>query len=195
MSTAARAGLLESQGATLVLVDFQERLMPVLAGGLEALEQGRRLTEAAAILGIRTVGTEQNPARLGPNPDFLRQRCASTLSKMSFDACADGLLDLLAPPGGDVVLAGCEAHVCLMQTALGVLASGRRTVVVANACASRDASDHKTAMRRLGRAGAWVVSTEMVVFEWLRHCEHPRFKDVLALIKPLARSAEGRAER
>jgi nicotinamidase-related amidase len=175
--------LLRREGATLVLVDHQERLMPAIAGGAEVVEQARRLAEAAALLGVRTVGTEQNPDRLGPNVAVLRQRCESTLSKMSFDACAQGLLELIGPGDGDVVLAGCEAHVCLLQTALGVLDSGRRTVVVADACGSRKSSDHKTAMRRLGREGVVVASTEMVVFEWLRTCEHAHFRQALSLIK------------
>lgn len=175
--------LLRAQGATLVLVDYQERLMPAIDRAPAVLERARRLTEAAVLLGIRIVGTEQNPSRLGPNAAVLRQRCESTLSKMTFDACAAGLLERFGPVQGDVVLAGCEAHVCLLQTALGVLDSGRRTVVVADACGSRRSQDHKTAMRRLGREGAVVVSTEMVVFEWLGSCEDPRFKPALELIR------------
>lgn len=90
---------------------------------------------------------------------------------------------------GDVVIAGCEAHVCLLQTALGLLRAGHAVWVVAAACASRNPRDHELAMQRLRQAGAVVVSTEMVVFEWLQSCRHPRFKEVLALLKtPAARA-------
>ena len=80
-------------------------------------------------------------------------------------------------------MAGCEAHVCLLQTALGLLRAGLSVWVVANACGSRRASDHAAAMARLSNAGATIVTHEMVAFEWLHHCEHPRFREVLALIK------------
>jgi nicotinamidase-related amidase len=110
---------------------------------------------------------------------------------MHFDACADGLLAHLHGdpdrPVGEVVIAGCEAHVCLLQTALGLLRSGLAVWVVAPACGSRSADDHALAMRRLRAAGAVVVSLEMVAFEWLRTCEHARFRTVLQLLKaPLA---------
>jgi nicotinamidase-related amidase len=137
---------------------------------------------------VRIVGTEQNPAGLGPNVDDVRRRCDITMAKMHFDACADGLLALLAEgrPAGEpagVVVAGCEAHVCLLQTALGLLDAGHRVRVVENACGARRPSDHEAAMRRLQGAGAIRVSAEMVVFEWLRSCEHPAFREVLGLVK------------
>jgi nicotinamidase-related amidase len=106
---------------------------------------------------------------------------------MHFDACADGLLDSLraraGAPVGHVVLAGCEAHVCLLQTALGLLRAGLTLWVVAEACGSRRAENHALAMDRLRQAGAGIVSVEMVAFEWLRSCENPAFKRVLALLK------------
>ncbi|MES3014690.1 MAG: isochorismatase family protein [Pseudomonadota bacterium] len=170
--------------SVLVLVDYQHRLMPMIHRGEQAVARALRLADAARELGIRVVGTEQNPAGLGPNGDAIRQRCASTLQKMHFDACEDGLLDLLGDDStAEVVIAGCEAHVCLLQTALGLLRAGRRVWVVADACGSRAATDHALAMQRLQQAGAVIVSTEMVVFEWLQACTHPRFKPVLALIK------------
>jgi hypothetical protein len=125
-------------------------------------------------LGIRIVGTEQNPDALGLNDEAVRRRCDVTLSKMHFDACSDGLAELLTEscaPGDrpEVVIAGCEAHVCLMQTALGLLERGFRTWVVETACGSRRAADKQAAMQRLREAGATVVSDEMVLFEWVRH--------------------------
>jgi len=130
------------------------------------------------------IGTEQNPAGLGPNDERIRGRCASTLAKMQFDACADGLLEALPRAAPlDVVIAGCEAHVCLLQTALGLRRAGHRAWVVAPACASRRAEDRALAMDRLRQAGAIVVSVEMVVFEWLRGCRHEHFRPTLQLLK------------
>ena len=180
--------LMATNPAALLLVDYQQRLMPAIAQADQVLSNALRLADAARLLGLRIVGTEQNPSGLGPNVPALRERCDVTLAKMHFDACADGLLELLesgaAGRARELVVAGCEAHVCLMQTSLGLLRAGWRVWVVAPACGARSASDQALAMARLRDAGAGIVSTEMVVFEWLRSCEHVRFKAVLPLLKP-----------
>jgi nicotinamidase-related amidase len=179
---------MDATRSVLVLVDYQGRLMPTIYGAPAVVEAAVVLADAARALGIRIVGTEQNPDGLGLNDEAVRRRCDVTLSKMHFDACSDGLAELLTEgcaPGDrpEVVIAGCEAHVCLMQTALGLLERGFRTWVVETACGSRRAADKQAAMRRLREAGATVVSDEMVLFEWVRHCRHPQFKAVLELVK------------
>lgn len=176
---------LDARRCQLLLVDFQARLMPAIDGGERALGTALRLAQAARLLDVPVLGTEHNPGALGPNIDLLRQHCASTLAKMHFDACEDGLhasLQAIAQRP-DVVVAGCESHVCMLQTALGLLRAGRRVWVVADACGSRRASDHALAMQRLRDAGATVVGAEMVMFEWVHDCRHPAFREVLALIK------------
>ena len=184
--------LMSSQPAALVLVDYQQRLMPAIAGHRHVLARAQCLAEVAQVLGLNIIGTEQNPRGLGANVSALRERSQPTLAKMHFDACEDGLLDALeagaAGRDREVVVAGCEAHVCLLQTSLGLLRAGWRVALVADASGSRSPSDHALAMDRLRAAGALIVSTEMVVFEWLKGCEHPRFKAVLALLKATAPS-------
>ena len=187
--------LIDASQAALVLVDYQGRLMPLIHNGAQVLAHALRLADIAKEIGIPVFGTEQNPKGLGPNADAVRERCRTTLSKMHFDACADGLLDLLRgsndvpgePPSGarrqEVVIAGCEAHVCLMQTALGLLSAGLTVWVVAPACGSRSAENHALGMQRLRAAGAGIVSVEMVAFEWLRSCEHEAFRRVLKRLK------------
>ncbi len=170
----------------LVMVDYQARLLPSISGAHDVVRQAVLLAQAARLLGIRVVGTEQNPQGLGANLDEIRRLCDLCLSKTHFDACADGLLQALdnvpvAPT--QIVIAGCEAHVCLLQTALGLLRAGRRVWVVAGACGSRRSADHAQAMQRLRQAGATLVSSEMVLFEWLADCRHPQFKRVLQLVK------------
>lgn len=133
-----------------------------------------------------------------------------TLDKMFFNAVDDGLVDWLRPPvrkapaGGNarslpkhlqkaapaeeegravIVMAGCEAHVCLLQTALGLLEEEFEVWVVTDACGSRTERNRDAAFDRLAGAGAELVTTEMVAFEWLRSAEHPAFRDMLALVK------------
>jgi isochorismate hydrolase len=132
-------------------------------------------------------GTEQSPDKLGPSLPAIGAACARTLAKIDFDATAAGLLEMLQPGRdagrGNVVIAGCEAHVCLLQTALGLLAAGFAVWVVNDACGSRRASDHAAATARLARAGAQIVTTEMVGFEWLRRADHAAFKRWQAAIR------------
>jgi nicotinamidase-related amidase len=179
--------LIDARDSVLVLVDYQRRLMPAIHRSSEVLAQATRLADVAHQLGVRIVGTEQNPAGLGPNEEALRARCQITLAKRHFDGCADGLLEQLQAAGSaapnSVVIAGCEAHVCLLQTALGLRRAGLPVWVVAPACGSRFGSDHELAMQRLRQAGAGIVSVEMVAFEWLRSSGHERFKRVLARLK------------
>ncbi len=179
--------LIDPATSVLVLVDYQQRLMPAIHNGPHVLAHAVRIAEVAHELGIPVFGTEQYPEGLGPNDEAIRQRCDATLSKTHFDACAAGLLELLAFDGSkaprEVVIAGCEAHVCLLQTALGLLAAGLKVSVISQACGSRTAENHELAMQRLRQAGAEIVSVEMVAFEWLRSSRNQCFKRVLALLK------------
>ena len=175
---------IDPERCALVLVDYQAKLMPAIHRGHAVIAEAVRLADVARELGIRVVGTEENPAGLGPNVPEIRDRCSTTLSKMAFDACADGLAASLRDEDlTDVVIAGCEAHVCLMQTALGLLRAGHSVWVVSAACGSRSPEDRELAIERLRSAGAVIASVEMVAFEWLRSCRHDRFKSVLQLLK------------
>ena len=141
---------------------------------------------------------------------LIAQAAGQTLAKMQFSAVEEGLGEWLRPeaparaPQGNarslpkhlqkppanapgqrntVVIAGCEAHVCLLQTALDLLEDEFEVWVVTDACGSRTERNRDAAFDRLAGAGAELVTTEMVAFEWLRTAEHPAFKDVLALVK------------
>lgn len=179
--------LMTAATSVLVLVDYQQRLLPAIHDGARVLAQAVRMADVARALGVPVLGTEQYPQGLGLNHEAVRSRCAATLPKMHFDACADGLVEHLPPSANglprEIVIAGCEAHVCLLQTAMGLLAAGRKVFVVADACGSRAPEHHALAMQRLQRAGADIVCVEMVGFEWLRGRSHSQFKDVLALLK------------
>ena len=86
---------IDPRRSALVLVDYQARLMPAIHEGALAVAAACKLADVARELAIPVVGTEQNPAGLGPNVEEIRSRCEATVSKMSFDACADGLLEWL----------------------------------------------------------------------------------------------------
>jgi nicotinamidase-related amidase len=171
--------------SVLCLIDFQEKLMRAIDGAEEVVANAGRLLAAAEALELPVVTTEQNPKGLGPTVSELARPEGThpVVAKMCFDATqASGVIDTL-PAGHHIVMAGCEAHVCVLQTALGLLNRSRRVYVVADAIGSRRPENKEAALRRLDRAGAEIVTTEMVIFEWLRTAEDPAFKAVTALVK------------
>jgi nicotinamidase-related amidase len=177
---------LDRTRCALVLVDYQSRLLPAIDGGEAAVLDAVFLARVARALGVPVLGTEQNPSGLGGNDERVRALCEQTLAKMHFDAVRDGLATQLRTLGREVdqvVVAGCEAHVCLLQTALGLQRAGLQVAVVPSACGSRRPADKALAMQRLAQAGVVLAGAEMVAFEWLQVCTHPQFKAVLALVK------------
>ena len=205
--------LLDAPDSQLLLVDYQTRLMPAIFEGPLVLANAARLARMAQLLEVPVWATEQNPAKLGESmPELaalVAQSGGRTLAKMFFGACAAGLADWLRPehtaPGGGnarslpkhlqkaqppaspernrIVIAGCEAHVCLLQTALELLEHEFEVWVVTDACGSRTERNRDAAFDRLAGNGAELVTTEMVAFEWLRSADHALFKQVQGLIK------------
>ena len=174
---------IEAHSSTLLVIDFQARLMPAIDLGADAVANARRLIDAASMLDIPTLFTEQNPRGLGPTVSDLAPDPSALVHKMTFDACrAPGFLERLEDDRA-IVVAGCEAHVCVLQSVLGLLDKGRRVFVVQDAIGSRRAESKETAIRRMERHGAEIVTTEMVIFEWLESAEHPRFREAVAMIK------------
>ncbi len=175
---------LTADRSVLLLVDLQQRLMPSIAGGEAVVANVRRLAEAARLLGVPVVATEQNPAGLGGTIPALAPLPALRLEKRFFDATREADFESFLPAGRPaIVAAGCEAHVCVMQTVLGLLDRGRSVNLVADAVGSRSPANRDAALARAARHGAELVTTEMVLFEWLATSDHPRFREVLGLVK------------
>lgn len=172
------------QSSVLLLVDLQARLMPAIADSERVVGNALRLARAARLLGIPVLGTEQNPEGLGPNVAELKALCASTLSKQFFDATREAGWEGFLPAGRtDVVVAGCEAHVCVLQTVLGLRRAGVPVRLVRDAVGSRAVASRDAALHRAERHGAELVTSEMVVFEWLGTAHHPQFREALKLVK------------
>jgi nicotinamidase-related amidase len=174
---------IDPQRSVLLIVDFQSRLMPVIDGAAAAVRNANRLIDAAGLFQVPLVFTEQNADGLGATVKDLPVEKGRLVHKQFFDACREpGFLDHM-PADGHIVVAGCEAHVCVQQTVLGLLAARRKVYVVRDALGSRHPENKETAILRVERHGAEIVTTEMVIFEWLQTAEHPRFREAIALIK------------
>jgi len=176
--------LLTTGGAALLLIDLQERLMPVIEDQEAVVARAVRLAEAATLLGVPVRATEQHPPGLGPTVPPLAGYPQAILAKTTFSAAAaPGFAALLPAGSGEIVVAGCEAHVCVLQTVLDLLTSGRRVVWAADATGSRDPADRAAAIDRARQHGAEIVTSEMVLFEWLRDSRHSRFREVHKLLR------------
>jgi nicotinamidase-related amidase len=176
--------LLTAEGAVLLLVDLQERLMPVIHDNEVVVARAVRLAEAARLLGVPVCATEQNPAGLGPTVPPLAAYPQAILPKTAFSAAGDPGFPALLPAGvGQIIVAGCEAHVCVLQTVLDLLAAGHLVAVAADAVGSRDPEDRAAAIERARQHGAEIVTSEMALFEWLRDSGHPKFREVQKLLK------------
>jgi len=174
---------IHSESSILILIDLQGRLMPAIDQGESVLNQCIRSAKIAQLLGIPIIGTEQSPKSLGSNIESIKSFCSQTISKVHFNACADGLTAAIPTNRQQCILMGCETHVCLMQTALKLIDEGYDVSIVVDGVGSRRALDKQIALDRLSAAGARLITGEMLGFEWLKSAQNPAFKEALALLK------------
>lgn len=173
---------LDAPTSLLCVVDIQDRLLPAVPDGARVVSLAGRLAEAAALLGVRRILTEQYPKGLGPTPPELAAKLPDAVAKMSFSCC--GCQPFVAALDGieSALLCGLETHVCIAQTAADLLARGLTVFVAADAVSSRHAFDHEIALRRLESIGAILTTSEAAIFEWCRTAEHPQFQAVRKLV-------------
>lgn len=200
------AALLRADQSVLLLVDIQERFRPTISGMDGVIRRSAILVKAAARLGVPILSSEQYPKALGSTVEEIKSLLpepAAAFEKLCFSAAGcEPLLARLksfssssggfgfgasrpASSGGrrQVVVCGVEAHVCVLQTAIELQAEGYAVHVVEDAVASRAESDRVAALERMVRHGVDRVTSEMVVFEWLKAAGTPEFKELQALIK------------
>lgn len=178
------SALLQANQATLLIVDMQGRLVPAIHDGQAVLAAAHKLAQAARLLDVPVVATEHHARMLGVTVAPLDTQIQARFPKMHFSATREpGFTAWLPPARKTILVAGCEAHICVLQTVLGLLEEGYRALLVSDAAGSRKPADHHAALRRARGAGAEIVTTEMAIFEWMETCEHPRFRDVLRLVK------------
>ena len=176
--------LLSATDSTLLIVDMQGRLMPVIHDNEALLNATHKLAQAARLLDVPVVATEHHAKMLGATVEPLREQVQSAFQKMHFSSALEPGFEAWLPAARKTILvAGCEAHICVLQTVIGLIDLGYHAVLVADAAGSRKPADHHAALRRARAHGAEIVTTEMAVFEWMRTCEHPRFREVLRLVK------------
>lgn len=182
--------LIRAAQSALVVIDMQERLVPAMQAPARCLANARRLITAAGTLDVPVLLTEQYPKGLGRTmPEIAKAAAAHpaarTVEKTHFSCMAepDFAEAFRALGRSQAVLSGMEAHICVMQTAVALMEDGIEVFVVTDATSSRTLDSEKACLDRLQACGAGIVTTEMVIFEWLGRAGTPEFKALLPLIK------------
>lgn len=173
--------LIERERSSLLVIDIQERLLPHIHEGQAVLANAVWLVKLAQRLGVPAMFSEQYPKGIGHTVAVLRGLTfpEAVAEKLHFSCvaakCLDGLTGSERP---QVVVAGTESHVCVLQTVLDLRAQGKEVFVVADAVGSRKPSDKELALARMRSHGIHVVSREMVAFEWLRQAGTDEFREI-----------------
>lgn len=178
--------LLSRTDSRLLVVDVQEKLVPLIPVRTQLIANCRRLIEGAKILGVPVTATEQYPKGLGATVPELAELIEERPAKQRF-SCAEVLNWGQGATQSDgrfkVVLCGMETHVCIQQTALDLIAQGFQLYVVADAVGCRNAFDGEIALERMASSGATITTTESVLFEWCETSGAEEFKQFSRMIK------------
>lgn len=180
------ARTLSSAEVQLLVVDVQERLIVAIRDAQAIIRQIERLLDAARILEIPVLATEQYPKGLGPTVEPIAARLTEPpVTKMRFSACVPEIQAKLDPDRA-VVLVGIETHVCISQTASELVSAGFRVLLPRDGVGSRNRIDHETAVARMTGFGVTITTCEALLFEWLASADHPQFKAISKLVKDFA---------
>jgi nicotinamidase-related amidase len=180
---------IDRDNSLLLIIDIQRKLAPAMQDHERALARTQALIDAAELFAVPKLVTEHCAHQIGELVEPLRRRLAADeiFAKTAFAATDQpGFGERVLRSGRrQIVMTGMEAHVCVLQAALGLRAQGLDVVIVGDACVSRPAAqlDRDLALSRLARAGCIIAGTETVLFEWTRAPTDERFRRILALVK------------
>ena len=178
--------LIRASESVLCVIDMQERLVPAMQAPARTLRNTQTLVKIATEIGVPILLTERYSKGLGATVQEIRKATTvPALEKMHFSCMEDDgfakAFRVLDRP--QAILTGMEAHICVMQTAASLMEEGKDVFVVSDATASRTLESERACLERLGACGAGIVTTEMVVFEWLGRAGTQEFEQALQLIK------------
>lgn len=181
------SSIVQAENTALLVIDIQDKVIRVVQDPESVIQNAVKLIEGFKILGLPVFATEQYPKGLGETEASIKNSLGDNLpfQKMSFSCIGAGnLFEILHYRKiKQVVIAGIEAHVCVQQTALDLLANGFQVFLAANACSSRKGDDYKFALERMRAKGVIVTTTEAVLFEILKISGTEDFKHISKLIK------------
>ena len=188
--------LISRQDSLLLVIDIQAKLAPAIFEADEIVRNNIRLLEGARQLAVPAFVSEQYVQGLGPSVEAIKNAAttkttagpgvdATFFEKTHFSCAAEpGVVEMLRSTGkNQIILTGTETHVCVLQSALGLVNAGFTVFLVADAASSRTPANRQAAIERMRAAGVHIVTTEMVLFEWLHRAATDDFRKMLPLIK------------
>ncbi|MCP4192881.1 MAG: isochorismatase family protein [Planctomycetaceae bacterium] len=177
--------MMSPDDTSLLVVDVQEKLLNVIPDRASLVWNIQRLLEAAVVLDVRRIATEQYPEKLGSTTRELQPFVQPASGKITFSCVGDAPFydQLKKQSTTKVLVAGIESHVCVLQTVLDLIAAGYDVYVPVDAVASRFEVDYQTALKRMESSGATLVTTEMALFEWCQAAGSDRFKQISQLVR------------
>jgi nicotinamidase-related amidase len=177
--------LMDAASSRVVIIDLQTRFAPIIPGFDRIVSGCRRLIQAAQLMSVPVSVTEQYPKGLGETVSELAELVPDRAEKLRFSGAE--CLDWVASGGSDsrrqILLAGIETHVCLLQTAFDLIAAGFEVYVAADLTGSRNDFDRDIALRRMSDSGVHIVTSEMAMFEWCQIAGTPEFKQLSSIVK------------
>ena len=180
--------LLVPANCCLQIIDIQESLMAKIEGAEEVAATTEFMLQCAKIMNIPAFANTQYKKGLGPYVASVEPLVADLpqIDKVEFNALANeetaAFVDSLPETVTTMILVGVETHICIYQTAMGLLASGFSVWVVSDGVSSRSRLNHQLGLERLRSIGAVVGPVEMLVYELLGKSGTPAFKEVLPYV-------------
>ena len=181
--------LMNAEDSAIVVVDVQEKLIPLISGHQRIVWNINRLLDGAALLGVKVRGTEQYPKGLGGTIEPLAMKIKAQANEIpdktmfSCRECNSTFESLSAAGVHNLLICGIESHICVAQSSLDLLSQGFNVFVCVDAVGARHAPDHETAMRRLESSGAVLTTTEAALFEWCEKAGSDEFKQISKLVQ------------
>ena len=173
--------------SAILVIDVQERLAPAIPSSDHVVEMIEALLCAAELLEIPYAGTLQYPKGLGGFVSPLDEWFPDAEEKLDFSAaaCRRDLDRWIDDKRDQILIAGVETHICVLQTVMDLLAEGLRPIVVAEAVAARGGQEHELAIEEMRSLGVTITSVESILFQWLGSASHPHFKAISQIVKEL----------
>ena len=173
--------------SVFVLVDVQGKLAELMSEKEELYAKLKACTGGMQILGIPTIWVEQSPEKMGSTIKQLSKllKGLAPIPKKTFSCCGEPefMKALRQTLRKKVIIAGIETHVCVYQTAVDLMAAGYDVEVVSDAVSSRSAENRNVALHKIASLGARLTTTEMILLELMQTSSHPKFRDILKIIK------------
>jgi nicotinamidase-related amidase len=170
-----------------LIIDIQERLYPFIFDNEKLTKNLTKLIEGLKIIGIPIFVTEQYVKGLGPTIEPVATLLGSQarIEKMSFSCCDEPrVMEGIAVTGKEnIIIAGIESHVCVLQTVIDLISNGYHPIVVEDCVSSRSGNDKSIAIQRMRQEGAIITTTESILFELLRYSGTEQFKGISKLVK------------